>query len=169
MTSANNPQQRQHTIYWEDPMIGAQQAQTLSGFDYLSAMIRGEIPASPIGITMQMRPVEIEQGRIVFEANPVEYLYNPIGTMHGGFAATMLDSALGCAVHTTLPAGVAYTTLELHLNYLRPILMSTGTLRAEGKVIHGGKRIATAEARITDTAGKLYAHGTTTCLIMGGE
>lgn len=160
---------RQHTIRWENPMIGATAAQTMSGYDYLLAMSKGEIPAPPISILMNMHLNELEAGRVVFQAEPAEYHYNPIGTVHGGFAATLLDSALGCVVHSTLPAGVGYSTLELHVNYLRPLTTATGMVYCEGKIIHAGKRTATAEARLTDAGGKLYAHGTTTCIILGQE
>jgi uncharacterized protein (TIGR00369 family) len=101
----------------------------------------------------------------VFSGAPSEFHYNPIGVVHGGFAATLLDSALGCSVHTTLKPGFAYTTIELKVNYVRPLRMTTGIVSSEGEVIHVGSRIATAEARLTDAAGKLYAHGSTTCLI----
>jgi uncharacterized protein (TIGR00369 family) len=109
--------------------------------------------------------VEVEEGRVVFEVEPAEYHYNPIGAVHGGLACTLADSAMGCAVHSTLPAGVGYTTVEIKTNLLRPISVRTGTLRCEGTTIHVGGRIATAEARLTDAAGKLYAHATTTCMI----
>ncbi|MBC7869823.1 MAG: PaaI family thioesterase [Chitinophagaceae bacterium] len=169
MTEKIPTQERSHTLYWQDPMLGAQMAKTMSGMDYLQAMARGEIPAAPIAVLMNMQPIEVEPGRVVFSANPAEYHYNPIGTVHGGFAATVLDSALGCAVHSTLPAGTGYSTAELHVNYIRPITAKTGELRCEGKVIHAGKRVATAEARLTDASGKLYAHATTTCLIVASE
>jgi uncharacterized protein (TIGR00369 family) len=169
MTEPILTQERTHTLYWQDPMLGAQAAKTMSGLDYLQAMARGEIPAAPIAVLMNMQPIEAEHGRVVFSTNPAEYHYNPIGTVHGGFAATVLDSALGCAVHSTLPAGTGYSTAELHVNYIRPITAKTGELRCEGKVIHAGSRIATAEARLTDANGKLYAHATTTCIILAPE
>jgi uncharacterized protein (TIGR00369 family) len=108
----------------------------------------------------------VSEGRVVFAGEPAEYHYNPLGTVHGGVMATLLDSALGCAVQSLLPAGTTYTTLELKVNYLRPVTVKTGPIYAEGKIIHLGGRIATAEARLTDAAGKLYAHGTTTCIIL---
>jgi uncharacterized protein (TIGR00369 family) len=111
---------------------------------------------------------EIEEGRVVFECIPAEYHYNPIGAVHGGLACTLADSAMGCAVHTMLPAGVGYTTLEIKTNLLRLITVETGRLLCEGKTIHVGGRIATAEARLTDEAGKLYAHATTTCMVFEG-
>jgi len=161
--------ERSHIFTWQDPMIGAKAARTMSGLEYLRAMANGGVPAAPIGALMNMQVAEVEEGRIVFTAVPEEYLYNPIGTIHGGFAATLLDSALGCAVHTMLPAGTAYTTLEIKVNYIRALTRETGKVFCEGKVIHMGGRVATAEARLTDESGKLYAHGTTTCIIMRPE
>ena len=108
---------------------------------------------------------EVEPGRAVFECEPSESQYNPIGSVHGGVISTLLDAALSCAVHSTLPAGTAYTTAELKVNFVRPVVVETGRLRAEGRVIHGGSRLATADARLTDLAGKLYAHAVGTCLI----
>jgi len=138
----------------------------MSGLDYLKAMQEGKIPSPPIGILMDMRIVEVTEGRVIFAAQPAEYHYNPLGTVHGGLAATLLDSALGCAIHSTLQAGTGYTTLELKVNYLRPMTRESGMMYCEGKVIHVGGRIATAEGRLTDADGKLYAHGTTTCIIL---
>ena len=109
---------------------------------------------------------EVSEGRVVFTAEPAEYHYNPLGTVHGGIAATLLDSAMGCAVQSMLPHGGGYTTLELKVNYLRPMTSKTGTVYAEGKIIHVGGRTATAEARLMDASGKLYAHGTTTCILL---
>jgi uncharacterized protein (TIGR00369 family) len=109
--------------------------------------------------------VELDEGRAVFSVEPAEYHYNPIGVVHGGLAATLLDSALGCAVHTALPAGAGYTTLEIKVNFVRAMTAETGLVRCEAKLIHLGGRTATAEGRIVDKDGKLYAHGTTTCLV----
>lgn len=109
--------------------------------------------------------VELSEGYAVFDVEPAEYHYNPIGVIHGGLAATLLDSAMGCAVHSTLPAGVGYTTLEVKVNFVRAMTAETGRVRCEAKLIHLGGRTATAEGRIVDESGKLYAHGTTTCLI----
>jgi uncharacterized protein (TIGR00369 family) len=109
---------------------------------------------------------EVDEGRVVFAVGPAEYHYNPLGTVHGGVIATLLDSALGCAVQSMLPSGTGYTTLELKVNYLRPMTSRTGTVYSEGKIIHMGSRIATAEARVTDASGKLYAHATTTCILL---
>jgi len=138
----------------------------MTGLELLRAIAAGEAPPAPIAELMGFEGVEAEEGRIVFAGVPGPEHYNPIGTVHGGFAATLLDSALGCAVHTTLPAGVGYTSLELKVNFTRPITTDTGRVLCEGKVVHRGSRVATAEARLTaEQTGKLLAHGTTTCLI----
>jgi len=139
----------------------------MSGLELLQAILDGKQPAPPIARTLNYRLTEISTGRAVFTGTPSLDHYNPIGTVHGGYVATLLDSAMGCAVHTTLPAGQGYTTLEFKVNFVRPVLDTTGELRAEGVVIHAGKRTATAESRLLDGAGKLYAHATTTCLILG--
>lgn len=156
---------RTRTITWEDPMIGANQAMTLSGLEYMQKFRDGEVPPAPIAITMNIHAGEVEEGRVKFSGTPLEAFYNPIGTVHGGFLATLCDSALGCAVHTTLPKGTAYTTLELHVNYVRPVTKDTGTLHCEAHVIHSGRKMATAECKVYDDNGKLYAHGTTTCMV----
>lgn len=157
---------RSRTITWQDPLQSARAAQTMSGLEFLQAVGAGGLPVPPLLALMGISPLDVSEGRVVFAVEPAEYHYNPIGSVHGGLAATLLDSAMGCAVHSTLPAGVAYTTVELKVNYLRPLTRETGVVTCEGKVIHVGGRLATAEARITDAAGKLYAHGTTTCLVM---
>lgn len=148
-----------------DPHEVAQRGLQLSGMDYIRAIFAGELPPPPIAELMGFRGVSAEPGSAVFEMEPGPQHYNPIGSVHGGVALTLLDSAMGCAVHTLLEAGVGYTTLELKTNFVRPIKADTGVIRCEGTVIHGGSRVATAEGRITDASGKLLAHGTTTCLI----
>lgn len=157
---------RTRTISWQEPMHTAKLGQKMSGIEYLRALQTGDLPPPPIAVLMNMWITEVSEGRVVFASEPGEYVYNPIGTVHGGFAATMLDSALGCVVQSLLPAGTGYTTLELKVNYLRSISSKTGIVYSEGKIIHLGGRIATAEARLTDSTGKLYAHGTTTCIIL---
>jgi len=142
--------ERARTVTWEDPLIGAKAARTMSGLDYLWAMSRGELPLPPMLELMGFEPVEIEEGRVAFAVSPAEYHYNTIGTVHGGLACTLFGSAMGCAVHTALPAGAGYTTIELKVNLLRPITIATGRLLCEGKTIHVGGRIATAEARLND-------------------
>lgn len=162
---AEYQERRTRTITWDDPAPALRAARSMSGLEYLKAIQSGELPPPPIATLMDMTIVEASEGRVVFSAEPAEYHYNPLGTVHGGFAATLLDTAMGCVVQSLLPAGTGYTTLELKVNYLRPLTSSTGTVMCEGNVIHLGGRIATAEARVTDAAGKLYAHGTTTCMI----
>lgn len=157
--------QRTRIVTWRDPGEGLAAAKKLSGLEYLQAIIRGELPAAPISALLGFGAVEVEEGRAVFAVEPAEYHYNPIGTVHGGLAATVLDSALACAVHSTLPAGAGYTTLELHVNLVRAITHETGRLTCTGEVVHVGGRMATAQARLTDAAGKLYAHATTTCML----
>jgi uncharacterized protein (TIGR00369 family) len=156
---------RTRTVSWDDPMVGAKAAPAMSGLDYLRAMARGELPPPPIMPLMGIQIGEIAEGRVSFTVEPAEYHYNPIGVVHGGLACTLFDSAMGCAVHSTLPAGAGYTTLELKVNFLRPLTRETGRVVCEGSVIHVGNRIATAEARLHDAAGKLYGHATTTCMI----
>jgi uncharacterized protein (TIGR00369 family) len=139
----------------------------VTGLEFLRAIGAGELPGAPIAELLGIAPVEVEEGRVVFEAVPEPRHYNPIGTVHGGLAATLLDSAMGCAVHSTLPAGVGYTTVELKVNFTRPITSDTGRILSEGTVVHRGGRVATAEGRVFSEAdGKLLAHGTTTCLIL---
>jgi uncharacterized protein (TIGR00369 family) len=153
-------------VRWEDPMALAESARSMSGMDFLRAMRDGKVPHPPICALMNYRLVEVEPGHAVFEGTPAEQHYNPIGVVHGGLAMTLLDSAMGCAVHTQMPAGGGYTTLEAKTNLVRAITSDTGKLRAIGKVVHLGKRVATAEARLEDAAGKLYAHATTTCIVL---
>ena len=157
---------RTRTITWEDPLQGAQKGKAMSGLDYLKALQAEEIAPPPIAVLMGMWISEVSEGRVVFAAEPAEYHYNPIGAVHGGFAATLIDSSLGCVVQSLLPVGTGYTTLELKVNYVRALTSQTGTVYCEGKIIHLGSRVATAEARLTDATGKLYAHGTTTCIIL---
>ena len=157
--------ERTRTFSWEDPHSTAETGRSLSGLEYLQKIVAGELPAPPMGALMNFRIVELDAGRATFAAQPAEYHYNPNGSVHGGLAATLLDSAMGCAVHSVLPAGVGYTTLEIKVNYLRPMTRDTGQVRCEANTIHVGRSTATAEGRIVDEDGKLYAHATTTCII----
>jgi uncharacterized protein (TIGR00369 family) len=157
--------ERTLTVSWEDPRAAAEAGRGLSGLEYLRKIVAGELPRPPIGALMNFGIVELGEGYAVFDVEPAEYHYNPIGVVHGGLAATLLDSAMGCAVHSTLPAGAGYTTLEIKVNFVRPMTTGTGRVRCEARLIHRGGRTATAEGRVIDGAGKLYAHGTTTCLI----
>jgi uncharacterized protein (TIGR00369 family) len=142
------------------------QMMSMSGLDYLSAILRGEMPGAPIASTLNFTLVEVSHGRAVFEGKPERYVYNPLGVVHGGWAATLLDSAMGCAVQTTLPAGKGYTTVDLSVSMVRAISERIPKIRCEATIIHSGGSIATAQGRVIDEAGTLYAHGTTTCLIL---
>jgi uncharacterized protein (TIGR00369 family) len=142
-----------------------EQLRAQSGLDLLQGMIDGRLPRAPICDVLNFQLIEVGPGRALFQGTPKAEYYNPLGSVHGGWSATLLDSCMGCAVHSTLAAGQGYTTVEFKLNLVRPIMPDTGPLRAEGKVINGGRTIATSEGRLVDASGKLYAHGTETCLI----
>lgn len=136
-----------------------------SGLEYMRQLLSGEREPSGMARLMNMRLVEVEEGRAVFAVAPDERHYNALGIAHGGLAATLLDSALGCAINTAVPAGRVFTTLEMKVNYVRPMRRETGEVRCEARVLHAGSRVATAEGRVVDAAGKLYAHGTATCML----
>jgi uncharacterized protein (TIGR00369 family) len=158
---------RELTIAWRDPYAALEQGRELPGIDYMRKLIAGDFPPPPISELMDFTLLEVDDGRALFRGMPGEQHLNPIGSVHGGFAATLLDSALGCAVHTTLPAGIGYSTLELSVNLVRGITPATGPVLAEGNVVHAGRRTATAEARLTaEDGGALLAHAKTTCLIL---
>lgn len=137
----------------------------LTGMEVFEAIFAGELPAPPINDTVDMIAIHIEPGAAIFQGRPSKRLYNPMGTVHGGWFATLLDSAVGCAVHSTLPAGKGFTTLELKVNMLRALNDKVPLVRAEGKLIHAGRQVGVAEGRIVGPDGKVYAHATTTCLI----
>ena len=137
----------------------------LTGLEYMRQLMTGEREPSGMARLMNMRLVEVEEGRAVFAAEPDERHYNGLGIAHGGLAATLLDSALGCAINTVMSAGRVFTTLEMKINYVRPMRRETGEVRCEARVLHAGGRVATAEGRIVDAGGKLYAHGTATCML----
>jgi uncharacterized protein (TIGR00369 family) len=145
--------------------VPREQAAGLTGLQLFDAIFAGDLPYPPIGETLDFIPVHMAPGLAVFQGKPMQRHYNPLGTVHGGWFCTLLDSAAACAVHTTLPAGKGYTTLEIKVNMLRALTDAVPLVRAEGKVIHAGKQVATAEARIVGPDGKVYAHATTTCLI----
>src|SRR5918993_2301244 len=155
---------RTRTFSWEDPKGLADAARGLTGLEFLRRVVSGELPRPPISALMNFGLAELEEGRAVFTAEPAEYHYNPIGVVHGGLAATLLDSAMGCAVHSMLPPSAGYTTLEIKVNFVRAMTAETGLVRCEARVIHVGGRNATAEGRINDAAGQLHAAGTTTCI-----
>jgi uncharacterized protein (TIGR00369 family) len=164
MDSAKNL--RTISISWDDPQALAAAGRTMAGIEYLRAIRDGRLPSPPIARLLGFNLVEVEPGHAVFECVPGERHYNPIGVVHGGLAMTLLDSAMGCCVQTQMPAGGGYTTLEAKTNLVRAITMSTGKLRAIGKLVHAGNRVATAEGRLEDVSGKLYAHATTTCIVL---
>lgn len=158
--------ERTRTVTWQDPRSLGEAGRALSGLEFLQKIIRGELPPPPLAAMLNFELAELGEGHATFAVEPAEYHYNPIGVVHGGLAATLLDSAMGCAVHSTLPAGAGYTTLEIKVNYIRALTSETGRVRCEARVVHVGARTATAEGRVVDARGKLYAHGTTTCLIL---
>src|SRR5688572_23850657 len=157
---------RSHTFTWEDPRAAARIGREFSGLEMMEKLLSGEVPPPPLLVLMNARLLKVSDGRVVFEAEPAEYHFNPLGSVHGGYAATLLDSAMGCAIHTTLTTGVSYTTVEIKVNYVRPLSDRVGAIHCEGTAIHVGGRLATAEGRIVDRDGNLYAHGTTTCLLL---
>ena len=154
------------SVTWSDPAELAERGRSMPGIEFLRAIRDRRLPAPPIAELLGFDLVEVEPGHAVFEVNPGEQHYHPIGVVHGGLAMTLLDSAMGCAVQTHMPAGGGYTTLEAKTNLVRPITGTTGKLRAIGKLVHLGKRVATAEGRLEDAAGKLYAHASSTCIVL---
>jgi uncharacterized protein (TIGR00369 family) len=167
MSAVAQQQQRTRTFSWEDPAAAASAALELPGLQAMRAIMDGRLPPPPIAQLLGFTIVEAEQGRAVFAMEPAEWMFNPIGSVHGGIAATLLDSCMGCAVHTTLEAGVGYTTADLQVRYIRAMGASTGRVLAEGKVVHGGRRTATAEGRLfVESSEKLIAHATTGCVIL---
>ena len=146
-------------------VVPIEQVRALDGLALFKGLVEGRFPAPPIAKVLGFTLTEVEFGRVVFAYTPVADHYNPLGTVHGGVAATLLDSVMGCCVHTTLKPGIGYTTVEIKVNYVRAMTDKTGPVAVEGKVINVGSRIATSEGRLYDGAGKLLAHGTTTCLI----
>ncbi|MEU9992037.1 PaaI family thioesterase [Streptomyces sp. NPDC048045] len=167
MTATTDPYDiRSRTHTWRRPVPWAEVGDA-SGLELLQKILKGELPDPPIGGTLGFRLVEADEGRAVFEGDPGEHLLNPMGTVHGGFVATLLDSALGSAIAAALPRGRVYTTMQLNIHLVRPVFAGTPALRCEGRTVHVGRTTATAEARVVGTAdGKLYAHGTTTCAVM---
>jgi uncharacterized protein (TIGR00369 family) len=158
---------RQRTFTWTDPAAIAAAAAEMSGADFFTAIGEGTIPAPPLMSTLDFEGVTFGDGTATFRVTPQEFHYNPIGTVHGGVFATLLDSACGCAVHTKLPAGVFYTSLDLSVKFLRPVTVDTGSITAEGTVVYLGRRTALAQAQITDARGKVYVTATSSCLIIG--
>ena len=160
---------RERTFSWDDPVAIARAGAGMSGAEFFAAIGDGTIPPPPVMRALDFDGISFGEGRAVFRLTPREFHYNPLGTVHGGVFATLLDSACGCAVHTTLPAGVFYTSLDLSVKFLRPVTVETGPITAEGTVVHLGRRTALAEARITDAAGKVYVTATSSCLLLRPE
>jgi uncharacterized protein (TIGR00369 family) len=157
---------RTRTIHWEDPQISSRDTQNISGFDYLCALRDGNIATPPAANLVGYRIVDVVAGQAVFELKPSEYHYNPFSTVHGGMLSTLLDTAMAAAVMTVLPAGKACSTLELKVSFIRPVRSETGPITAKANLIHAGKRVATAQGHLLDAKEKLYAHATSTCLII---
>jgi uncharacterized protein (TIGR00369 family) len=157
---------RSRTVRWQDPRVGAERARGTAGLELLRAIAAGEVPPPPVMAVLPFEAVEAEAGRVVFALDPAEFHYNPLGTVHGGVLATVLDSAAGCAVHSTLPAGTGYTSLDLSVRFVRAVTADSGRLRCEGSVLSRGRRTAVAEARLTDARDRLVAHATSTCLLL---
>jgi uncharacterized protein (TIGR00369 family) len=156
---------RTRTFSWTDPAEHAAVLGEYSGLELLQAMVRGELPPPPIMDLVALSGMAAEEGSVTFLLDPQEFHYNPLGTMHGGVISTLLDSAAACSVHSTLPRGVAYTSVDLNVKFLRPVTIATGRLTCTGQVLQRGRRTALAEARLTDPAGRLVAHATSSCLI----
>jgi uncharacterized protein (TIGR00369 family) len=156
---------RSRTFTWSDPTIVHGNLRRLSGLEFLKGVMAGDFPPPPMAELMNIRISEVESGRVVFEGTPEEYQYNPLGVIHGGMTATLLDSAMGCCVSSCLDAGDLYTTLELKVNYLRPLTLDTGKVRAIATIVHVGRTTALAEGRLLDTQEKIYAFASSTCLI----
>ncbi len=160
---------RTRTVTWRDPALGVEAGNTLTGVEYLRAMARGDAPPPPLALILGFRLEDIEEGKVTVTVEPAEFHYNPLGVVHGGLAATLFDSSLGCAVQSMLPAAHAAPTLQLTINYVRPITIETGKLFCSGEIVHMGKRTATAQGRLADSDGKLYAHATGTFMITGPD
>ncbi|MBB5868641.1 uncharacterized protein (TIGR00369 family) [Allocatelliglobosispora scoriae] len=167
MTQTQSPSEpRTRTFTWDDPFgVDFAAVAKLSGLELIQEMIAGRLPAPPIMRLMDMESMEAQEGRVAVTMRAQEFHYNPLGGVHGGVIATLLDTAAACSVHTTLPAGTSYTSLDLTTKFLRPASVASGLLRCEGRVISRGRRTALAEAQLTDEAGRLIAHATSTCLI----
>jgi uncharacterized protein (TIGR00369 family) len=157
---------RSRTHSWQDPVEASRKGLQLSGIDYLRAMSNGELPPPPLMSTLDFSIGEIAPGVVTFHMEPKEFHYNPLGSVHGGVITALLDSAMGCSIQSLLPKGTGYTTLELKVNFLRPITTKSGNLTCIGKAIHSGSKIALTEAQITDGRGKIVAHGVSTCMLL---
>jgi uncharacterized protein (TIGR00369 family) len=171
MSDGRDTAERRRTVTWSDPKALAAAGRGLRGIDHLRAMMAGDLPPPPVMTLLGITLGTVEDGVVRMQLEAAEYLYNPIGTVHGGILATILDSVMGCAVHSTLPVGRGYTTLEIKVNYLRAVTDAVGTVTAEGRAVHVGRTTGVADARLFDEGGRLYATASTTCLVfdMPGE
>lgn len=168
MTAACNPirpTERTREVTWDDPLVSAALSRQMNGLEYLRAIADGRITQPPVAALLGMRIETVEPGRVTFNLDVGEHLYNTMGSVHGGVYCTLLDSAMGCAVHSSLPLGRAYTTLELKVNLVKAIRVDTPTVVGVGELISGSRRVATASGRIIGPDGTLFAHATTTCLV----
>jgi len=165
VTETETPAERSRIVRWGDPIAIAEKAKTMSGIEFLRAMIDGTIAPPPIAALMRMSAVSAEVGMVTFTCEPDESMYNPIGTVHGGLVCTLLDTVLGCVTQTTLPLGQGYTSMDLTVSYLRPVSKSSGTLTAVGRIVKPGSRAAFAEGTVHDASGKLVATATSTLLV----
>jgi uncharacterized protein (TIGR00369 family) len=156
---------RTRTFGWSDPALHAGLVGRRTGLQMLQAMSTGELPAPPIMQLIDIAGMRAEEGSVTIELDPQEFHYNPLGTVHGGVISTLLDTAAACSVHSTLPAGVGYTSLDLNVKFLRPVSIASGRLTCTGSILQSGRRTALAEARLTDAKGRLLAHATSSCLI----
>ena len=156
---------RTRVVSWGDPGIAGRVAAEMSGIDFLHAIRHGDVPAPPMAELLGIEPVSAQPGKVVFAMTPGEHLYNPLGVVHGGAIASLLDTALGCAVLSILEKGRAYTTVELHVNFVAPVKIATGRVVCDAEILHAGGRVATAEAKVRDAHGRLHAHGSTTCFL----
>lgn len=157
--------QRNRIYTWENPLQIASKATNLSGFEFIKALYEGEIPPAPILNTLDFKISNLEKGNVIFEFSPQEFHYNPIGSVHGGAITTILDSAIGCSLHSFLAKKAAYTTLDLKINFIRKITENTGVLKTNTKIIHLGKSTALIESDLLDNSGEIYAHAVSTCMI----
>jgi uncharacterized protein (TIGR00369 family) len=158
-------QERTRTFDWTDPTVHAAMIGRQSGLELLRAMAAGDFPAPPIMRLIDMAGMEVEEGSVTLHLDPQEFHYNPLGTMHGGVISTLLDTAAACSVHSTLPAGIGYTSLDLSVKFLRPVTLATGRIVCTGSVLQKGRRTALADARLTDADNRLLAHATSSCIL----
>ena len=157
---------RERTFEWDEATAFWHRAEGKSGLELLRMAIAGELPPPPMARLMDIRLTQVDKGKAIFTGTPQEFHYNPLGSVHGGYGATLLDSAMGCAVMTTLDEKSAYTTVQLNVNLTRGITVNTGRLIAESRIVQRGARIAVADGKLIDAKGTLFAHSTTTCMIM---